>query len=211
MLSIGGRFGYEDDANTANTQIAFFDFKPVPLIFEVRGLPRQGMNWRGGSSIFKGVGIGNIIEFEGGYIAEGRAYDNDGKSVKKFRLDGGGAHQQQFINQVKEGKLAATHTALQGHLSAALAHMANTSYRLGRETPHAEISEKLSGDKLAQATFDRFKEHLAVNGLDVDKINPTLGPSLSFDPKTETYTGALAQQANKAATGFYRDEFKISV
>ena len=26
-------FGYDDDATTANTQIAFYDFKPVPLIF----------------------------------------------------------------------------------------------------------------------------------------------------------------------------------
>lgn len=211
VLSIGGRFGYEDDADTANTQIAFFDFKPVPLIFEVRGLPRNDMNWRGGASVFKGVGIGNIIEFEGGYIAEGRAFDNEGKTVRKFALDGGGGHQQRFIDHVKEGKLAATHTALQGHLSAALAHMANTSYRMGKEASNAEIAEKLSGDKLALETFDRFKEHLAVNGLDVDKINPTLGPSLTFDPATEVYTGPLAAEANRIATGHYRDEFKITV
>jgi predicted dehydrogenase len=211
VLSIGGRFGYEDDANTANTQIAFYDFKPVPLIFEVRGLPRKDMNWRGGASIFKGVGVGNIIEFEGGYVAEGRAYDNDGKTVKKFSLDGGGGHQQRFINHVKEGNIAATHTATQGHLSASLAHMANTSYRLGKEQSHAEISEKLSSDKLALETFDRFVEHLAVNKLDVEKIKPVLGPSLTFDPKAEVYTGSLAEEANKVATDFYRDEFKITV
>jgi predicted dehydrogenase len=211
VLSIGGRFGYEDDADTANTQIAFFDFKPVPLIFEVRGLPRNDMNWRGGASVFKGVGVGNIIEFEGGYVAEGRAFDADGNTVKKFALDGGGGHQQRFIDQVKEGKLAATHTALQGHLSAALAHMANTSYRLGSEASSAEITEKVSGDKLAAETFERFKEHLTVNGLDVEKIKPTLGPSLSFDPVKEVYTGSLADEANKVATDHYREEFKITV
>lgn len=45
VLSIGGRFGYDDDATTANTQIAFYDFKPVPVIFEVRGLPEKDMNF----------------------------------------------------------------------------------------------------------------------------------------------------------------------
>ena len=169
------------------------------------------MNWRGGASVFKGVGVGNIIEFEGGYVAEGRAFDADGNTVKKFALDGGGGHQQRFIDQVKEGKLAATHTALQGHLSAALAHMANTSYRLGSEASSAEITEKVSGDKLAAETFERFKEHLTVNGLDVEKIKPTLGPSLSFDPVKEVYTGSLADEANKVATDHYREEFKITV
>ncbi len=36
-MSIGGRFGYDDDGTTANTQIAVFDYEPAPLIFEVRG------------------------------------------------------------------------------------------------------------------------------------------------------------------------------
>ncbi|MEZ5327462.1 MAG: hypothetical protein R3F19_20625 [Verrucomicrobiales bacterium] len=52
----------------------------MPLIFEVRGLPRKDMNWRGGSSLFKGIDIGNIIEFEGGYIAE------DAPSMRTARL-----------------------------------------------------------------------------------------------------------------------------
>lgn len=38
VLSIGGRFGYEDDGETANTQIIWLDYDKVPLIFEVRGL-----------------------------------------------------------------------------------------------------------------------------------------------------------------------------
>ncbi|MBI5397024.1 MAG: Gfo/Idh/MocA family oxidoreductase [Verrucomicrobia bacterium] len=39
VMSIGGRLGYEDDGETANTQIAFFDYAAAPMIFEVRGLP----------------------------------------------------------------------------------------------------------------------------------------------------------------------------
>ncbi len=38
MMSIGGRLGYEDDGETPNTQIAFFDYAAAPMISEVRGL-----------------------------------------------------------------------------------------------------------------------------------------------------------------------------
>src|SRR5947207_5842361 len=38
---IGGRLGYEDDGETPNTLIAYHDYEKAPLIFEVRGLPRD--------------------------------------------------------------------------------------------------------------------------------------------------------------------------
>src|SRR5262249_31126675 len=39
VISVGGRFGYVDDGETANTQICVFDYGDAELIFEVRGLP----------------------------------------------------------------------------------------------------------------------------------------------------------------------------
>ena len=39
ILSIGGRLGYEDDGTTPNTLIVYHDYKPAPLVYEVRGLP----------------------------------------------------------------------------------------------------------------------------------------------------------------------------
>ncbi|MCX7827049.1 MAG: gfo/Idh/MocA family oxidoreductase, partial [Verrucomicrobiae bacterium] len=41
VMSIGGRFGYEDDGETPNTQIVFHEFERAPLFFEVRGLPSR--------------------------------------------------------------------------------------------------------------------------------------------------------------------------
>ena len=38
VISVGGRFGYVDDGETANTQICLFDYGDAELIFEVRGL-----------------------------------------------------------------------------------------------------------------------------------------------------------------------------
>src|SRR6185295_1495831 len=39
VLSVGGRLGYVDDGTTPNTLIVLHDYKPAPLLFEVRGLP----------------------------------------------------------------------------------------------------------------------------------------------------------------------------
>jgi len=41
VMSLGGRFGYDDDGETSNTMVSFLDYKPVPIIFEVRGLPKR--------------------------------------------------------------------------------------------------------------------------------------------------------------------------
>ncbi|MHC4756754.1 MAG: Gfo/Idh/MocA family oxidoreductase, partial [Planctomycetota bacterium] len=78
VISVGGRFGYDDDGTTPNTQISILDYKPVPIIFEVRGLPLgKGSS---GKSSYKGIRIGIVIECENGYFAGGGGggwiYDN---------------------------------------------------------------------------------------------------------------------------------------
>src|SRR5207253_777653 len=39
VVSTGGKYVYEDDQETPNTQIATFDYGDAELVFEVRGLP----------------------------------------------------------------------------------------------------------------------------------------------------------------------------
>ena len=47
VFSLGGRFGYKDQGQTPNTQVAVFDFDGVTLLFEVRGLPVKAQGGRG--------------------------------------------------------------------------------------------------------------------------------------------------------------------
>jgi hypothetical protein len=164
------------------------------------------------TKVNQGTDIGNVIHFEGGFIVEGQVFDNDGKKVReKFGAGESGDHCQHFIDHIKTGKIPAIHSALNGHLSAALPHMANVSYRLGKAAPTGEIAERLKGNSQFAETFARMKEHLLANGIDLDKSSPTLGPMLAFDPKTEKFTGDLADQANHIATDTYRKEFSINI
>src|SRR5690348_17491786 len=43
VVSVGGRFAYVDDGETANTQVCVFDYGDAKLIFEVRGLPTKDL------------------------------------------------------------------------------------------------------------------------------------------------------------------------
>ena len=71
VFSIGGRFGYEDDGETANTQVAVLDYPAAPLIFEVRGLPeRAGVE---NMDHYRGVRIGFVIDCEEGSFVGGAA------------------------------------------------------------------------------------------------------------------------------------------
>ncbi|UCG55683.1 MAG: Gfo/Idh/MocA family oxidoreductase, partial [Phycisphaerales bacterium] len=84
VMSIGGRFGYVDDGHTPNTQLVWFDYRPAPIIFEVRGLPRA----RGDSAMdaYRGTRAGVVVQCENGYFVGGWAYDNDGKKIKQFKV-----------------------------------------------------------------------------------------------------------------------------
>jgi predicted dehydrogenase len=67
VVSAGGRVGYVDDGETANTQIIYQGYEKAPLIFEVRGLPEKV----GAKNMdkLKGASVGCVIECEGGYVS----------------------------------------------------------------------------------------------------------------------------------------------
>ncbi len=212
VMSLGGRFGYEDDGETANSQIAVFDYDPVPLMFDNRGLPAKNLDWKGGVPNMHGLKIANIIECEGGIIAESRALDRDGKVIRKFRINDGAGHMESWVKAIGQGKLLHPfHGALDGHLSAALAHMANISYRLGKTARQEEIKERLQSDKRALELHAAFSEHLAANGIDLTKTPMVSGPLLRMDPESELFTGEFAAEANALAGENYREGFELPV
>ncbi|MHC4482951.1 MAG: Gfo/Idh/MocA family oxidoreductase, partial [Planctomycetota bacterium] len=146
VMSIGGRFGYDDDGETANTQIVFLGYKPAPIIFETRGLPRKKDD--SGMDNYRSIRVGVVIQCEHGYFAGGGGggwvYDNDGKKIKQFKGDGGGGHQANFIKAVRSRKVSDLNAdILEGHLSSALCHMGNISHRLGQRQSPDEIREML--------------------------------------------------------------------
>jgi predicted dehydrogenase len=216
VQSIGGRFGYVDDGQTANTQIIHFDYGDSALVFEVRGL--RSISPYPGSRSPKTPGadakptnfVGNIYYCADGFLvcpsySGGVAYSKDGEIIKTF--GGGGDHYGNFVSAVRAGKRDGLNAdILEGHLSSAMCHLGNISYRLGSK---AAFDPKGSpfGDKTADAAFGNMVKHLSDNGVKVEETKFSKGPRLKLDPKTERFIGT-GPDDTKANKMLVREEYR---
>ena len=211
VFSIGGRLGYIDDGQTPNTQIVYHAYKDVPLIFEVRGLPKSNEENKV-MDAYKGVNVGNVVHCEGGNLIIGSNYsrvvvqDKDGAEIKKF--EGGGNHYENFIKAVRSRKHTDLNAdILEGHLSSALCHTGNISYRLGSKRSPDEIKEEIKRNDVAQEALDRMLEHLAANGVNLKETPLAMGEFLKMNPKKETFVRNDA--ANEMLTRRYREPYVV--
>jgi hypothetical protein len=207
VFSYGGRLGYEDAGETANTQVIVHDYGTKSLVFEVRGLETKN---------YKGAGVGVIFEGTEGYVVmssydTGVAFDKDGKEVRKF--EGGGDHFKNFLSAVRSRKHTDLNAdILEGHLSSALCHLGNISYRLGTKLAASDAwktIEKVKCHDNAKETFERTMAHLKDNGLEAAGVQLQVGPVLAFDPKTESFNAELREKANPMLTREYRAPYVV--
>ena len=212
VLSFGGRFGYIDDAETPNTQVSFFDYKPFPIIHEVRGLYRK----KGDKNMdhYRGVRIGVCIQCENGYytggFTGGWAYDNKGEKIQQFKQNGTELHGVNFIEAVRSRKISDQHCdILEGHLSSSLCHLSNISYRVGKQVKMEDVLEMIKGNKELVDSYERFKDHLAANEADFGQTPLVLGAALEFDAAAEKFTGPMSDQANALLRRQYREGYVL--
>ena len=205
VISYGGRFGYEDAGNTANTHVCIHDYGDKTLVFEVRGLK---------TSDYKGSKIGVIFQGTEGYVvipsySSATAFDKDGKVIKKF--SGGGDHFQNFVKGVRSRKVEDLNGDIyEGHISSALCHTPNISYLMGSQMSPAECLDRLSSVKCnddTKETFERTAQHLADNKVDLMKEKMIMGPMLDFDPDKETFINN--SQADAMLTRDYRAPYIV--
>ena len=202
VVSYGGRFGYVDAGETANTQVIMHDYGDKSLVFEVRGLETKDL---------KGAGVGVIFEGTDGYVVltsytSGVAFDPDGKVLAKF--EGGGDHHANLLKAVRSRDIKDLNAdILEGHLSSALCHLGNISYRLGTKLSAKDAEARLASDDVAAETFDRFEDHMKDNGIPADKLEIGFGKDLRFDPKEEKFVND--SQADQMLTREYRAPFVV--
>lgn len=208
VSSYGQRFGYEDAGETANTQVSIHDFDDDKrIIFETRGLPTPEL---------KGAKIGVIFEGSEGYLVSTSkygalsAFDLEGKPLETFKGGDTYDHFANFIEAVQtrdQGHLNGD--ILEGHLSSALCHLGNISYRLGAASSEAEMKSMYSKDKAANDALTRTLAHLKENGVDLKETRFTQGPKLTLDAKKEVFHGQFADAANAMTTREYRKPFVV--
>ncbi len=201
-ISVGGRFGYTDDGQTPNTQLCHFDYGDAELIFEVRGLTTQN---------YRGAMVGNVFHCADGYVVcttynNATAFNNDNEVLRRFA--GSADHFGNFIGAVRSGRREDLKAdILEGHLSSALCHLANISYRLGRNVAFERRNGALGENRDANEALTRMVDHLRGNNVALDKTMLTVGRRLTVDVRAENFGNDA--DANALLTREYRKGFVV--
>ena len=161
VVSTGGKYAYDDLQETPNTQFATFDYGGKELQFEVRGLltgSEGALQRRGGNvvgNLFYGTEGWMAVDGSGFQVYKGEKSEMtmDEKSTPGVETK---AHMENFLEACRSRKHEELHADIEiGAVSAALCHMANVSYRVGKKLSFDEKTMKFVGDVEANKLVSR--------------------------------------------------------
>src|SRR5215472_8589861 len=162
-VSTGGKYVYDDDQETPNTQLASLDYGDKEIVFEVRGIltgPEAGNPVKSGNA-----GVGNMFLGSDGWMWTSgsgfRVYKGENNELamdenSKSEEDATVGHMKNFLaacRSRKHGDLAAEVEI--GATSASLVHLANISYRVGRKVTWEDARKSFVNDSDANKLLTR--------------------------------------------------------
>jgi predicted dehydrogenase len=162
VYSGGGKFVYDDDQETPNTQIAMLDYGDAEIVFEVRGLITD----QAGSLPITGNCVGNLFYGADGFMAVDDGWFRVYKGEKREKVmeevaeRGGtsttGLHMENFIKAVRSRNHKDLTADVEiGAISADLCHLANISYRMQRRLNWDDTKKQFVGDAEANKLLTR--------------------------------------------------------
>jgi len=205
VWSLGGRFGYDDQGETPNTQLSVYLFGDVTLLFETRGLVGKHKNMP--------AMIRNEYYTTDGMITDGKFYPTGGDQPQSVSADSPrqvtpGGRFGSFIASVRDRSPDTCNCDAEvGHYSSALCHLGNISYRLGEQVAFDRKSQALGDNKQVVESFENVKANCQAVGMDLSESTYQLGRVLQFDPDAERFIGD--DDANAMLGRNYRDPYVI--
>ena len=162
VVSTGGKYVYDDDQETPNTQMATYDYGGREIMFEVRGLltgPEGGAPIKGGNT------VGNLFLGSDGWMwfGGGGFQVYKGESNEKVMEERGSSdenstvtHMKNFLEACRSRNYRQLNAEIEiGATSAALCHLANISYRVGRRLAWDDTKRNFVNDSEANKLLTR--------------------------------------------------------
>jgi len=205
VVSLGGRFGYQDQGQTPNTHLTLIDFGEVKILHEACGLVDKD-GWK----------ITVEYHTDEGVLRDGKFFPRgkgDGVPIDNCPPPGapeqGPPHMRNFIDCVRSRKREdLTAEILEGYRSATLVHLGNISYRLGEEASFDEVTNAVAGTEILRESFEDMKRQLTGTGkVELANTRCRLGRRLTFDAAAENFVDAPA--ANGLLRRPYRSPFVV--
>jgi predicted dehydrogenase len=213
ILTLGGRFGWDDPCETPNAHLTVFDYGDYQLIYEACNLTGNGDEKKG---IPKTAIVSNAFVTDQGEITP-QGFTPKGSNKREplpaveVNMGAGGREFENFLRAVRSRKPEdQVADVLQGHLSCVLCHLGNIAYRLGKVVPFAESRKVFASNDAAMAALEKMEWRMKHNGIKIDdSLRYCVGPVLTFDQKDEKFVGERADEANKLLTRDYRKPFVV--
>ena len=150
VTSGGGRYHYEDDWETPDTQTVTYDFGDKFITWEGRSCNPHGIEGSGFGASFYGDKATLLID-GGGY----RIVDQKHKEIERVGGPAGDAtHIQNFIECIHNGKRP-TADIEEGHKSTLLCHLGNIAQRTGHTLNCDPKNGRILNDKDAEKLWTR--------------------------------------------------------
>jgi predicted dehydrogenase len=144
----GGKYFYDDDQQTPDTQIATFDFPGTCLVWEHRIWSKTGFEGEPFGVALYGEKGTLIFDKKGWHVADGiEASDKPGPAEERLHL-------RNFLDCIKEARRPNADVE-EGHKSTRLCHLGNIAWRVGRTLRFDAATETLRGDPEANRLLGR--------------------------------------------------------
>jgi predicted dehydrogenase len=147
ITSGGGKFFYDDDQQTPDTQIATFDFPGTSVVWEHRIWAKTGLRNQGFGIELVGEKGTLVIDGKGWHVENGPEMSEKAESPER-------PHMANFLACIRDGKGPAADVE-EGHKSTRLCHLGNIAFRLGRTLRFDATTETISGDAEATGLLGR--------------------------------------------------------
>ncbi|MEZ5399948.1 MAG: Gfo/Idh/MocA family oxidoreductase [Bryobacteraceae bacterium] len=193
VSATGGKYAWQDDQETPNTQSASFDFGDAYMTFDTRNLPTppegligmRGPNYTGnifvgsagflivdstGFELYKST-IGNLTREQatgagaGGREKYEKAMEAKPEEARQWDTQ---PHMKNFLDAVRSRDYTKLNAEIEiGARAAAYCHLANISYRVGRTLQVSQSTGRFIGDEEANGLRTRNYRAPYVIGADI--------------------------------------------